>query len=370
MSLRSTLRTALALVLVAAPAARAAPGDLDATFGHGAASGADRGVVFVDQVGAVTDLVPLERRIVLSTVRALSAPGPRAAVLTPAGHADDDAGDRFALRMPDDQPARMVPSGRRHVVIATERGVVRVSETGRVDRRTRRVPLPDAGPSVASAPGGGFWLLGDGAVRRHRADGRLAWSRQPGFAPFVAATLGGGVLVGGLDADPGREGPTGLLRLDRRGRRDLRAPPVTGLPPDGHPLVAAAPGGRVIALGASADRVEFLRIGPADRVERRVRTGLDAGAVQDVAVDGRGRTVVLTTAGVLRRLRPDGSVDRAFGVDGGVALPVPQETGGGAGAIAIDHHDRILAGGWHALTDWCGVECDGESIGVVWRVLG
>ena len=355
---------ALAALLAAAPPAAAAPGDIDRSFGV-------RGTVLLPGTLVAVDVVALERRIVVGAVGPVTAN-----VLRHGGRFDVAAERGLARAMPPlPQPRALVASGPRHVVLQTNSGLARVSDTGAVDT-TFAGELPPSARTVtlAPAPRGGVWVGADETVQRRDVRGRLVAGfggsgsvAVPAFRAGGLAAFGDGLLLAGQ--------PSGFARLSARASWFPISDPL-GVTPHDIPHVASGPRDTAAAVGVTAKgtlSVARLRIGdPVPPLRRVSDVRMPDGFVNDVVLDRRGRILVAHQSGTVTRLTPGGRRDRSFGTDGTAFLPVDERLGGSARALAIDSRDRIHDAGSRvsARADPGCFECADPAIGVVWRLHG
>jgi Domain of unknown function (DUF5122) beta-propeller len=243
-------------------------------------------------------------------------------------------GRRFAFTVGTGQP-RLVVDARGRRLEATDELAAAVP------------PVPGAGVSDWMAPGpdGSLWLLRTatgqrGSLIRVAPDGRPRGVRMPlpfgdvlgdGFALTPVATRDGIVVVPSSNA-------TGRLTVRR-------------LRPDG----ALDPRFRPVALGASVAAVLPWRRGVVVVADTRVLWIDGAGRVVrrsplphgiNAAFDAAGRLLVVSattdgTGAAVRRLRADGTRDRAFGL---ARLEVPGVVAAPLGVVAVPGGRVIVVG--------------------------
>lgn len=127
--------------------------------------------------------------------------------------------------------------------------------------------------------------------------------------------------------------------------------------------VAIDPEGRIVAAGDADSNSDFAlaryrsngSLDPSFGSDGRVTTDV-GGSADDVAIDSQGRIVAVgyqagrgnyddRSAFAVARYNPDGSRDRSFGSNGVVTTDFGADTLDEAFSVAIDAHDRIVAAG-------------------------
>jgi uncharacterized delta-60 repeat protein len=344
----------LALLLTAAPAARATPGDLDPAFGGG-------GIVRTDLTSAEDDgfavAIQTDGKIVVAGAAGIGGPNPRFGIvryqtdgsLDPSfGGGDGKVSIDFTPR--DDWPfaVRIQADGKILVAGAAAYGadsrfaVARLTMDGSLDPTfggdgrvmTNLTPSYDWANGMALQPDGEIVLVGSVSagsrngkvgVLRYRSDGSL----DPAFG-------GDGIVL----ADPTPTYDDGL---------------AVGVEADGQIVVAGdagydGPKERFVALAFRSDG----SLDPTFGGDGKVFTDLTPTGDDPfgLAIQGDGRIVVAGGAArgspdpkfALVRYERDGSLDPSFGGDGTVITNVtPYDDG--AYSVAIDPVGRIVAAG-------------------------
>lgn len=397
-------------LLVLAPTASAAPGDLDPSFGTGGVARTDFGIGR-EEYGVDVAVDAAGRTVVVGNAETPSVDESSMAIAryTPSGALDPTFGGgdgRLLLNLsPGDQDsagAVATDANGRIVVVGTTREfldtvVVRLTGTGQLD------PSFGGGDGVTTLPAGSARLsdvtvdpegrivaaggIGDDmAVLRLMPDGSLDTS----FSGDGIATVGfgasqsyaGGVALDGsgriaIAGQVGQEGEAdyGAARLLNSGTPDTSFSGDGRVATDVGSLgnldfasgMAVDSGNRIVVVGSSVPPsfseplhlalVRYAANGALDPTFGDEGVVLAAGdsTGRDVAIDASGRLLVVgyadeSLADVLRRLQVDGSLDSTFGGGDGIA-PVPF---GIAEAVALDPMRRIMVAG----SDWNGSDSD------------
>lgn len=223
-------------------------------------------------------------------------------------------------------------------------------------RLTAVLPLPDGRTAV-----GGASPSNTGAVLVVGADG----APDPAFGFGATAKLPGvpsalGLTPDGLAAGLATDGPrVRVARLTPTGSPDEQAGPggIQESMPDPNALetqptnVASRPDGGLVVVTRTRSRVAGAPPGAvADGAA--VTRFPDSGPGGDVAemapgpaaVDGDGRVIVATLAGVTRYLE-SGSLDASFGRNGTARTGLPKMTSLAPPAFVTSHGTRVLVGG-------------------------
>ena len=345
----------LALILATAPSARAAPGDLDPTFG-------DDGVVRTDLTptedhGFAVTIQP-DDKIVVAGVKGLGGTNPRFAIVRyeTDGSLDPSFGGGDGKVAIDFTPGYDYV----YAVRIQEDGKIVVAGTADYFGRNSRFALSRLTSNGSLDPTFG----GDGTVM---TDVTPSYDALNGMALQPDGKI---IVVGGLSAGPSN-GKIGVLRYRSDGTLDpafsgdgiARADPTPtyddglaiGVEADGQIIVAGGagydgPNERFVALAFKPDGSLDPTFGGDGKVFTDITPKLDIPLA--LAIQNDGRIVVAGGAAqdgpdprfALVRYMRDGSLDPSFKGDGTVVTNVTPHADGAYG-VAIDPDGKIVAAG-------------------------
>jgi uncharacterized delta-60 repeat protein len=272
--------------------------------------------------------------------------------LHPGGALDQDYGANGIARLTRPE---MAERGCGAAISAS--GRLLVAAAGLDDRGTAE---PDDDRSVAT-----FMQLGNrGRLNATFGGDGIVRLRSTGARCDLFPQADGSIVFGGPPQGPGWFGSrcaVGRLFVDGTPDTNFHGDGVRGLVPSTGSatrcVTVVQPDGKIVAALRTAHSrktgfdIELVRVRPGGSIDtsfgRRGRTRIDVLGSDDTPValvaDAGGITIGSTSAGLgrdhdvaLTRLKDDGTIARAFGIQGRIAIDVGQSLGGAAGG------DRIL----------------------------
>jgi uncharacterized delta-60 repeat protein len=348
-AVRATLLAACALLAGGAVTASAAPGDLDRSFGSAGSAVVEgpSGPQFSTQAPGRMAIGPEGEILVLYADTAPCGEFSGCTIewsiarFSPDGARDAQfgvgPGSVLSVRGNEYEPGAIAvgPDGK-PVVAVLDQGKVVVA---RFDRAGHLEAIFGSGeenalfggayePPVVAVQGDGKVVVAVGSAEELRLVRYLpSGARDPSFGSGGEASLAVGT----------RSRPAGLL-LGANGSVSVAAPQCCGGSPpygEGVALARLLPNGQPDPGLAGSGRFLFPTPGAQGNVEAAALAP-DGGAYIAFEVD----TETVSTVGNVLELRPDGTLDTAFGKEGLSRIPISVDS------LAVDGKGRLVAGGW------------------------